>query len=287
MKAYHSDLTCKVVAYYKRFDTNVRKTAHIFGISKSSVARWVAIDNKRESNTINNVCGLIKPIKKMVDRINKYVINNPLTRLKNVSNKMFDEFKMKISVSSISRLLKKTGITYKQMRHKIKTTKNTPEKKEEFKQTINKVELNRVYSLDEVGFQISMFPSKGWSLKGTRCYHYTSTSKRISFTGTFLISTKGIVHWNLSPKAINIERMLVFLDGLDKNVSKNKTLVMDNLPVHHNKTVAEKLYLLKIKTQFIPPYSSELNPIEEMFSWIKRRLRYEHITTELQLRTHL
>ena len=48
---------------------------------------------------------------------------------------------------------------------------------------------------------------------------------------------------------------------------------MDNLSVHHCQPITTLLQSMGIVVQFLPPYSPDLNPIEEAFSYIKQYLR--------------
>ncbi len=50
-------------------------------------------------------------------------------------------------------------------------------------------------------------------------------------------------------------------------------VIMDNCRTHHAKIVTERLKALGIDTLFLPPYSPELNPIEEGWSVIKTKLK--------------
>ena len=49
------------------------------------------------------------------------------------------------------------------------------------------------------------------------------------------------------------------------------TLVMDNAPIHHASIVRDFYAETGIKHIFLPPYSPDLNPIENVFGLIKAR----------------
>ena len=68
-----------------------------------------------------------------------------------------------------------------------------------------------------------------------------------------------------------ISNMLPF-DG----VNKRSVVVMDNCFIHHIEPVTSLLNKAGIVTLFLPPYSPDLNPIEEVFSYVKCYLR-KHI----------
>ena len=55
--------------------------------------------------------------------------------------------------------------------------------------------------------------------------------------------------------------------------SKNSVLIMDNLTVHNCEPIVSILKDMGIVVQFFPPYSPDLNPIEEAFSYVKYYLK--------------
>jgi transposase len=48
---------------------------------------------------------------------------------------------------------------------------------------------------------------------------------------------------------------------------------MDNIAFHRNDEVKKAIQSAGMNAVYIPPYSPDFNPIEEVFSWLKRRLR--------------
>ena len=55
--------------------------------------------------------------------------------------------------------------------------------------------------------------------------------------------------------------------------SSHSVLVLDNCSVHHVFEVTELLAKAGIVVLFLPPYSPDLNPAEEAFSFVKQYLR--------------
>ena len=82
------------------------------------------------------------------------------------------------------------------------------------------------------------------------------------------------------------EGLLDFFE-LNRDDLKGNTLVLDNLRVHHNKEFKEKLEKIELSGEWLPPYSPDLNPIEEVFGWIKRALRYKIIKNEKELQSEV
>ena len=54
---------------------------------------------------------------------------------------------------------------------------------------------------------------------------------------------------------------------------------MDNHPVHHAGSVQDYLKKNNIKFLYLPPYSPDLNPIEEAFSKIKQYIKKQKART--------
>ena len=74
----------------------------------------------------------------------------------------------------------------------------------------------------------------------------------------------------------------IVLKKHSKSVLKLETLkqhtcffcvVMDNCSVHHNEPVITLLRQAGIVALFLPPYSPDLNPLEEVFSYVKGYLK--------------
>jgi transposase len=56
-------------------------------------------------------------------------------------------------------------------------------------------------------------------------------------------------------------------------LSRGDVVVMDNLPAHKVKGVREAIKAAGAMLLYLPPYSPDLNPIEQVFSKLKQRLR--------------
>jgi transposase len=94
----------------------------------------------------------------------------------------------------------------------------------------------------------------------------------ISIVGSMRLS--GLVALYPYDGSIDGYRFLDYLENqLLKSLKPGDVLVMDNLRVHHIEAVREMLERAGIKLLFLPPYSPELNPIEEAWSKIKSIFR--------------
>lgn len=56
-------------------------------------------------------------------------------------------------------------------------------------------------------------------------------------------------------------------------------LVMDNLPTHKVKAATAAVHAVDARVLYLPPYSPDFNPIEQVFSKIKNELRRRELRT--------
>ena len=81
--------------------------------------------------------------------------------------------------------------------------------------------------------------------------------------------------------AYNAEEFAAFLEALADRFPQvregHATLVMDNAPIHHAAIVRDCLNENGIKHFYLPPYSPDLNPIENVFGMIKARYRRQGV----------
>ena len=78
-------------------------------------------------------------------------------------------------------------------------------------------------------------------------------------------------------RKIRVHKQQNFIKNLEKSLIKKLTnkekklnIVLDNYRVHHAKIVEFACEILNIKLIYLPPYSPDLNPIEDVWRLIKR-----------------
>ena len=64
-----------------------------------------------------------------------------------------------------------------------------------------------------------------------------------------------------------------FSDQLLPSLDKDTVIVMDNASFHSQKRLISAAQNAGCRLLFLPPYSPELNPIENFWAWLKRFLR--------------
>lgn len=118
-----------------------------------------------------------------------------------------------------------------------------------------------------------MTRSRARSLQGKRQYSKRPASRggNISMVGAVRLRKEFLVHPFDGP--VDGERFLVFIDKLCPTLTPGDVVIMDNCRIHHIDEVSRRLEAVGARALYLPPYSPELNPIEEVWSLTKGVLR--------------
>ena len=70
-------------------------------------------------------------------------------------------------------------------------------------------------------------------------------------------------------------------------INPNSIVILDNCSVHHVQGVASIITQVGALVHYLPPYSPDLNPIEECFSKVKSQLKNMETTCQDDLESHI
>jgi transposase len=136
------------------------------------------------------------------------------------------------------------------------------------------LDADRLVFVDEMGANTSLLPLYAWSRCGERARGKAPRNRGKNTTLLACMSSEGmgpsLAVEGGTTKAVfeaYVERALApFL-------RPGQVVVMDNLSAHKGEEVREHIEARSCELLFLPPYSPDLNPIEEAFSKIKGLLR--------------
>jgi transposase len=138
--------------------------------------------------------------------------------------------------------------------------------------------------VDESGANTKMTRLRGRAPEGQRVVgrvphgHYQTTTL---ISG---IRLKGPCAPWLFEGAMDGEMFLAWVvEGLVPTLQKGDVVIMDNLATHKVQGVAEAIAAAGARLLYLPPYSPDFNPIENMWSKIKQILRSADPRTEGEL----
>ena len=129
---------------------------------------------------------------------------------------------------------------------------------------------DEIIYIDETTFNLWQKTSKCWLVPGMKLSMLKTRGPSITVIGA-ISKERGLVHVNIIDESNNAEHFQHFLVGLkSKCEGRRVVLILDNLRIHHANMLNDT-YTADFKEMFLPPYSSTLNPIEVLWSMVKRR----------------
>jgi transposase len=136
------------------------------------------------------------------------------------------------------------------------------------------VEPERLLFVDECGVHTSLAPIYGYAPRGERLYLSVPRNRGKNTTLLSSMTASGMGP-SLAVEGATTAR--VFETYVEKvlvpSLRTGQVVVMDNLGAHRPKRIRELIEQQGCELLYLPPYSPDLNPIEEAFSKLKHILR--------------
>jgi len=283
MKAYSLDLRERVAAAVDGKQGSQRAIARRFGVSLSFVVRL--LQHRRETGGLEpTVHHAHRPYALDAQarlKLRELVRKHPDATLEQyVEMGGFD-----CDPSTIWRTLRRMGLTRKKKTRRA-SERDRPDvraKRTRFRGEARMMDAKRLYFLDETSLTTTMTTAYGWAPRGERVVESVPTS----WTATTLISAIGLDGVAASmalPGALDERAFATFIeDVLAPALPDGAIVLADNLSAHNSATARAALRKAGAVLLNLPPYSSDYNPIEEMWSKLKQRIRRAKARTIAQL----
>ena len=148
------------------------------------------------------------------------------------------------------------------------------EKRKAWNGIISGFSANNLVFLDESGCNTDMTRQYAYAQGGSRAVDSAPLSKPKNATILSSIHLDGSLHYTTFSGGTTVEKFKQYLvNDLLPYLNPDSVLVMDNMKSHHAKAIKQLLEEAKIRYVFLPPYSPDLNPIENLWSKVKALLR--------------
>jgi transposase len=216
------------------------------------------------------------------DSIDNFIINtikiNNYTSAIEMIKLINNNFNKLVSTTYIYNILSKNNYSYK----KIKINSN-PYSKEiqkeqlnEVKDKIFKVNIDNIISIDEISIKECENSDKGWCLKGIET-EINNIKKKINnkrYSVLMATSNKKLINYTIVEKGIKTNNFNNFILKLRKLDKDNKNVYfLDNARVHKTKSFNEIKKNFKLNVIYNAPYQSKYNPIEYVFSLLRKKIQ--------------
>ncbi|KAF7689126.1 Paired box protein Pax-5, partial [Cucumispora dikerogammari] len=264
-------------------------------ISKSTVSRTIkrfretgnANTNERGGNrrsVFTNAHGIA---------IKSHLDENSTLSLSAIRAKLVADFEIFPSLSSITRAITHFHYSIKSL-SVIPVRRNTRDNIEErfcysqkFLNYLSQNDETNFIFIDEGWIQISMRKGRGRSEVGRRAVSVVQNIRTKNISVCAAMMKTGVVHRKIEPTAYNTMKFEAFLQELTSILNdKGKhdaVFVMDNVPFHKSAEIKTFIEASGHGILYLPPYSPFLNPIENLFSQWKTKVRFANCMNEEEL----
>ncbi len=251
-------------------------------IKKEINSKFGIVLSYKDVLCVFKVNNLYKKEKILKDDIDNFILenikNNCYTTALEMINKIKNKFNKSISTTYIYNILNKNKYTYKKI--KINSNPHSEEKQkiqlEEVKKNISKINIDNLISIDEISIKEFENLNKGWGIKGTET-EINNKDKKINnkrYSVLMAASNKKIINYTIVEKGIKTDSFNKFMSKL-KTMDKqnNNVYFLDNTRVHKTKSFNQLKEKLKLNIIYNAPYQSKYNPIEYVFSLLRKKIQ--------------
>jgi len=132
----------------------------------------------------------------------------------------------------------------------------------------------RLVFVDETWIKTNMAPLRGWSTIGKRLKGYAPNGHWRTMTFIAALRCDRLTAPCVFDGPINGECFRAWINQqLIATLKPGDIVILDNLGSHKAKTIRQAIRAAGARLWFLPPYSPDLNPIEQAFAKIKHWMR--------------
>jgi transposase len=263
--------------------------ARVFGISRAAIYKWLAkyrqgglsqLDARKRGGRPPKLDGhALRYIYDTITMKNPMQLKFPfaLWTVPMVVTLIYEKFNIKLSRSSVSRLLNQLGLSaqrpiwraYQQNPEVVNQWLN-----EQFPKikVMARKEKADIYFADEAGVRSDFHSGTTWGKRGQTPI-VSTTGARFGLNLISAISPRGQMRFMVTKGNVGAATFIEFLKRLIHNAENPIFLIVDGHPAHKAKMVTKYIESVKnrLRLFFLPPYSPELNPDELVWNNLKNQ----------------
>lgn len=283
-KAYAEDLKWRMIYRVKVLNESCREVARCLSVDHSTVSRTVARFNEtgnveKKKYPANSGTMRLTDIDKLI--ILELVVEKPGIYLKEIRAKLIEETGTDTTCSTLCRFLHESGFTRQKMI--ISAKQRCDVKRAEFLLDISiyKAIPEALVFVDETGADRRDSMRKfAYSMRGEPAVASKLLVRGQRVSAIVAMSLSGIIDFHTSTTTVNADKFRHFVDDAltpylqpFNGINPNSVVILDNASIHHSENVVDTIQQTGALVQFLPPYSPDMNPIENAFSKVKSILK--------------
>lgn len=274
--SYSQDLRDRVIDAVEREGMSRRAAARRFGVSYSSAVKWFQRYRDEGARTPVGTGGhrpsALKPHRAFLEAV---LAEKPDITLEALGRRLLAERGVKADTSMLSRFFRREGVTFKKtLVAREQERPDVSRHRTRWRKYQRQINPSRLVFIDETWAKTNMTRLRGWARRG--CRLIAKVPHGHWKTATFLAALRNdrIDAPCLFDGPINGERFRAYVEQfLVPTLKPGDVVILDNLGSHKGKSVRQAIRAAGARLVFLPKYSPDLNPIEQVFAKLKTLLR--------------
>jgi transposase len=273
-RPYSLDLRERVVAAVASGQT-CRQVAETFQVSVASVVKWSQRYRATGSAAARRMGGnQPRSLAAERDWLLKRLAAQPDLTLRALVIE-FKERGVMTSYGSVWRIVHDAGVSFKKTLFATEQDRaDVARRRTQWKKYQGRLDPSRLIFIDETWAKTNMTRQRGWAPRGSKLLAKIPQGHWRTLTFLAALRHDGIEAPCVIDGPINGESFLAYVEQLlVPTLKPGDIVIIDNLGSHKGKAVRRAIRAAGAKLFFLPPYSPDLNPIEQVFAKLKLLLR--------------
>lgn len=288
---YSDELRWRMVYQSYGLNLSYRQIAANLNVDVSTVSRVINryeetgdVSKKRHPHGHDHHLKRLTPTDEFL--ILELVAEKPGIYLRELRAEIFKNTGTQISESTICTFLRKNGFTRRKLSRV--AGQRCDFLRSQFMEDLSIFSMDMFVFVDESGSDNRDALRKyGYSLRGQPAKALSLFPRGKHLSAIAAMCCDGVLGCQIREGGVNSEAFQAFLDMelasklLPFNgINPRSIVVMDNASIHHADQLTNSLEDLGVLVYFLPPYSPDLNPIEELFSKVKSVMKANEYVLE-------
>jgi transposase len=273
-RAYSLDLRERVVAAVAE-GSSCRQVASLFKVSVASVVKWSQRFRMTGSAAAYKVGGR-RPYALQGERdwLLARLAAKPDITLRAVTAELAERG-IQVSCFAVWHFFAHEGISFKKSLHASEQDRpDVARRRAQWKRYQGRIDPGRLVFIDETWAKTNMTRRYGRCRRGERLVAKVPHGRWRTLTFLAALRTDRITAPWVLDGPINGECFQTYVEQvLLPTLTPGDIVIIDNLGSHKGATIRRTLRAVGVKLFFLPPYSPDLNPIEQVFAKLKTLLR--------------
>ena len=278
---YSEDIRWRIVYEREGLGIPASKVANNLHVDISTVKRIV-----KHFRRFGNVKRAVYPNRlppKLTSILQFYVLdlvlNNPGIYLREIQAKIEEEYLLHLDCSTLCKFLHKSGFSHQKLQI-------VPKQRDEMLRAqycldVSFYSQQSLIFIDETGCdRRDILRRKGYSIRGkpAKCHRLVVRGVRVSVIAA--ISVHGLLDLKICRGGVNSDVLCNFIrEDLSLHLypftghNPHSVIILDNCNIHHTAESVAELKKYGSLVHFLPPYSPDYNPIENIFAKAKKAIK--------------